>query len=260
MEATYKNNESSFNNYFQQTKKEMKLITTKSEPKLLIQGKNKLVLKKEQMQKGVFFLLASVIVSTIGFGQGDNDTRGKLAFGAKIGGNYSNVYDAQGEDFEADPKLGLALGVFASIPLGKMIGVQPELLFSQKGFKASGMILGGNYSFTRTTSYLDVPLLLAIKPVSFFTILVGPQYSYLLKEKNVFTSPSMTYEQEKEFDNDNIRKNTLGFMFGFDVNVKNLVVGARAAWDFQTNHGDGSSSTPRYKNTWFQATVGYRLH
>ena len=46
---------------------------------------------------------------------------------------------------------------------------------------------------------------------------------------------------------------------GVDIDISNLVLGVRAGWDTQTNDGDGGSTTPRYKNMWYQATVGYRF-
>lgn len=187
------------------------------------------------------------------------DTRSQIHIGAKVGLNYSNVYDSKGEDFNADPKIGMALGAFLSIPIGTYIGIQPEVLYSQKGFKATGRILGANYDFTRTTTFIDIPLYFALKPSEFITLVAGPQFSYLLSRKDVFANAVTTIEQEQEFENDNIRKNTLGASVGLDINISHIVIGARAAWDLQENNGDGTSTTPRYKNTWLQATVGYRF-
>lgn len=185
------------------------------------------------------------------------DLREELKFGVKVGANYSNVYDEQGDDFNADPKFGLAAGVFLAIPIGKYLGVQPEILFSQKGFKATGTFLGSSYDFTRTTNYIDIPLLIAFKPVSGLTILAGPQYSYLMKQSDKFSGSGLSYTQEDEFKNEDIRKNTLSFLGGADVNLNHFVIGARVGWDITKNNGDGTSTTPRYKNVWYQATVGY---
>lgn len=192
----------------------------------------------------------------------DNETdfREKFTFGLKAGLNYSNVYDSQGEEFRADPKFGLAAGVFVAIPIGKYFGIQPEALISQKGFSATGRILGNTYKFTRTTTYLDVPLFFALKPSEFITILAGPQYSYLLKQSDVFANATTSIDQETEFVNDNIRKNTFGLAVGVDINLKHIVLGARAGWDVTNNNGDGTSTTPRYKNAWYQATIGYRFY
>jgi hypothetical protein len=189
----------------------------------------------------------------------NNDYRKQFQFGLKIGANYSNVYDTKGEEFQADPKFGLATGAFVAIPLGTFIGLQPELLFSQKGFQATGRILGSDYKFTRTTSYIDVPILFAFKPSEFLTILAGPQYSYLLNQRDVFANASTSIEQELEFENENIRRNTFCFQAGADINIKHLVIGVRAGWDILNNNGDGTTTTPRYKNVWYQVTIGYRF-
>ena len=185
--------------------------------------------------------------------------KNNLKLGLKIGANYSNVFDAKDEQFHADAKFGLAVGGFLSIPFAEYFAFQPEILFSQKGFKGTGSILGSPYQFTRTTSYIDVPLLLAFKPINAFTLLVGPQYSYLMTQKDEFTSSLTSAAQQQEFNNDNIRKNILSVLTGFDITAKKMVVGARVGWDIQNNNGDGTSSTPRYKNVWYQATIGFVL-
>lgn len=187
------------------------------------------------------------------------DHRDHLLFGVKLGLNYSNVYDAQGENFVADAKFGVALGGFVSIPIGTFIGVQPELLYSQKGYKSSGTFLGTSYSMTRTTDFIDVPIYFVVKPVENISLLFGPQYSYLLKRTDDFTGGSLSASDIQTFTNDNLRKNIFGFAGGLDINIDHLIIGLRAAWDTTSNNGDGTSFTPRYKNMWYQATIGFRF-
>ncbi len=189
-----------------------------------------------------------------------DDVRETSLLGFKIGANYSNVYDSEGEAFVASPKFGLATGVFAAIPFGPFLGFHPEILFSQKGFYATGRMLGSEYSLTRTTSFIDVPLFLAIKPSSSLTLLIGPQYSYLTKQKDVFANGPNSYLQEQEFKNEDIHRNLLCFAGGADINMNHTVLGLRAGWDIRKNNGDGSSTVPRYKNVWYQATIGYRIY
>lgn len=201
-------------------------------------------------------------IASIGMSQNnsaDADNREKLIFGLKGGLNYSDVYDAQGEEFKADPKYGFAGGVFLEIPIGKYIGIQAEGLLSHKGFQASGRLLGTSYNFTRTTTYIDFPLQFALKPVEFITLLAGPQYSYLINQRDVFSNSTVSFAQEEEFKQDNISKNIFGVVGGLDINIKHIVLGGRAGWDIQNNNGDGTSSTPRYKNAWFQGTIGYKF-
>jgi len=218
------------------------------------------------MKKSIFTIFAAITMLTGARAQetkdarnsSNTDTRDNIILGAKLGANYSNVYDSEGQDFVADAKLGIVAGGFVTIPLSKLFAIQPEVLYSQKGFKGSGTLLGSSYSYTRTTDYLDIPLFAVIRPSEYFSILAGPQLSYLLSEKNDF-SGAINQSQEQAFNNDNIRKNTLCLIGGVDVNFDKLVLGLRAGWDLKTNNGDGTSDTPRYKNYWYQLTLGYKF-
>lgn len=205
-------------------------------------------------------MILGLLIFEVGtsFAQIDADF-GQFSLGVKAGANLSNVWDGEGEDFVADSKLGAVGGVFFAVPIGKYLGVQPEILFSQKGFKGGGNLLGFPYTFTRTTSYLDVPILLQLKPIEGFSFVVGPQFSYLLKEKNVYTFGSNSSEQEDAFANEDLRNNILGFIVGAELTVSSIAISARAGWDFQTNNKNSVSTTPRYKNQLLQLTVGYNI-
>lgn len=218
------------------------------------------------MKKTNLIIVIICLMTTYSFGQdnnnesqANNDFRESVRFGLKIGTNYSNVYDTEGEEFDANPKFGLATGVFLSIPLGKYLGIQPEILFSQKGFKAEGSLFATTYVLKRTSNYIDIPLLVSIKPIEYISILAGPQYSYLISQTNKFENAQTSIEQEEAFDNENIRKNTFCFTGGFDINVNPLVIGGRVGLDLFKNNGDGTTTTPRYKNVWYQVTLGYQF-
>lgn len=205
-------------------------------------------------------MLAFVTVSlTKVNAQSSTDTRENLSFGLKLGTNYSNVYDSDDDDLVADGKFGFAAGAFVSIPFNKFVGIQPEVMFSQKGFKSSGSFLGSNYEVTRTSNFIDVPVLLAVKPVEEVTILFGPQFSYLMSQKDKFKGGGINASQQEDFENDDLTRNIFGLTGGADINVDNFVLGLRAGWDLKRNDGDGDSTTPRYKNVYYQATVGYRF-
>ena len=203
-----------------------------------------------------------IIITTIINSSNAQETsiRERIQVGLKIGTNYSNVYDSQGDEFNASSKFGLAAGAFMALPVGKYVGIQPEILFSQKGFSATGKLTGKAYDITRTTSYIDIPLFVTLKPTAFTTVLVGPQYSYLIQQKDAFANASTSIATETEFENASMRKNTLCLVGGFDINVKHFLLGARLGWDVRNNHGDGTSSTPRYRNTWLQVAIGYRIY
>jgi hypothetical protein len=210
------------------------------------------------MKKTILIIAAVILIANYSNAQENKpDFHNTFRIGLKAGLNLSNVYDAQGQDFVADPKIGFVTGVFVSVPVWKYFGVQPGLLFSQKGFRSTGTYLESNYTFTRTLNYIDMPLLASFKPFELVTLLAGPQISFLINQKDAFRSGNLTIDQEQAFKNDNIRRNVLCFLAGFDINLDHIVLGARAGWDIQNNNGDGTSVNPRYKNVWYQATFGY---
>lgn len=207
----------------------------------------------------ILFAVLRIVVTGTAQESEKYDRRENFTFGVKAGANLSNVWDSEGEDFDADAKLGFAGGVFVAIPIGRYIGVQPEVLFSQKGFQASGTLLGTSYSNKKTTNWLDIPVHFQIKPLAFLTVLVGPQISFQLSERNEYAFGNSSSAQQEEFDNDNIRKNMLGISTGFDINIYHVVVSGRASWDLQNNRGDGTSTTPRYRNQFVQLTIGFKI-
>ena len=183
--------------------------------------------------------------------------RTTIQFGFKAGTNYSDAYDQKGVSFNTTGKLGAVVGAYLAVCVGDYVCVQPELLLSQKGFKATGKVLGSNFDITRTTTYLDLPVLLALKPNEFVSILFGPQYAYLLNQKNVFNNN--TSEQQTQFKDENIRKNMFSIIGGVDVALQNWVIGGRLGWDVRSNNLNTVSVTPQYKNAWAQVTLGYKI-
>jgi len=184
----------------------------------------------------------------------------RVVVGFRAGINRSNVFDEQGQNFVANAKSGFAGGAFVALPVGSFLGFQPEILISQKGFSSSGTINGGRYTLDRTSTYIDIPLQVQLKPFRYLSLLGGVQYSYLLNQHDRFVYGANSQEQSQAFANDNIRKNIFGGIIGFDINVRHIVFSGRYGWDLSTNRGDGSSFTPRYKNVWLQTTIGYRIY
>jgi hypothetical protein len=203
--------------------------------------------------------LLAIIVLLSGFAIAQKtESREAFRIGVRAGANLFNVYDSEGKDFVAENKYGFAAGGFLSIPLNKFVGFQPEVMYSKKGFKATGKTILGAYDFTRTSTYLDIPLQLQVKPIEEVTFLIGPQFSYLLNTKNNFNGNVSSTDQE-DINFDNYKKSIFGFVVGADFNYEPLVVGIRGAWDINKSDANGDTSTPRYKNQVLQLTVGFVL-
>lgn len=209
------------------------------------------------MKTTVFLIISIFFFSTGLFAQNETeDNREKLQFGIRAGASFANVYDESGEDFVADGKLGAAGGFVLSIPIGRYLGFQPEAMFIQKGLSGDARYNGKPYSLTRTTNHLDFPLQLKFNPAKNFSLLGGPQYSFLLSRKDEIDVGNLTIEEVDFIKNDKIQENIFGLTFGAEFNFNAVTVTGKAGWDLQKNDDDAASVSPRYKNQWLLLTLG----
>ena len=212
--------------------------------------------------KKKWMILATVVaigVSQVNAQSGDAGKKSGMHLGARIGANLSNVVRDNSSINTTGAKLGLNAALFLEIPIAEIISLQPEVQFSQKGYKSTGSFLGSAYEYRQTSNFVEVPLLLKIKPSKSFGILAGPQFSYLMSTSTKFITNNAAYENLVKQDNDNLRKNILGGVIGIEATASNIVVDLRYNLDFQNNNGDGTSSTPKYKNQVIALSLGFRF-
>ena len=188
------------------------------------------------------------------------DARRKVVPGIKLGVNRSNVYDANGNYFSSDFKQGFAAGVYLALPINRFFGIQPEIMYQQKGFEGRSQVFGQMYVMSRTTNHIDVPVQFQLKIFKWLTFLAGPQYSFLLKHADDYSEVDATGARMSDFSNDQPSKGTFGTLIGLDLNFGHIVFSARSGWDVTDNSSDGISVAPNYKNRWIQGTVGYRFY
>ncbi len=180
-------------------------------------------------------------------------------FGVRAGINLSNMVKDADNSTSAGSKMGLNAGAFLEIPVTAGFSIQPELQFSQKGYKNTGSFLGSPYEYKQTTNFIEVPLLAKLKPSKNFGILIGPQFSFLVSTQTKFTVNNSSFENQVKQDNTNLRKNILGGVVGIEASSGPVVFDLRYNLDFQNNNGDGTSSTPKYKNQVIALSVGFRF-
>jgi hypothetical protein len=206
------------------------------------------------MNKTVALLILCAIVQVVPSYAQIEQSRVRLKVGMKAGFNISNVSDKQGPTFDVTSKKGIVSGVFVVIPLCERLRLQPELLLSQKGFKASGDLMGFNYTFSRITTYLDLPILLHWRLLRSFAVVAGPQYGYLILQKDEREFGHNEEALDFEFSQEQMRNGTLGMTAGLELALDPMVLSCRAGIDFQNNIT--TTSTPQYKNRWLQFALG----
>ncbi|MBB6612977.1 PorT family protein [Pontibacter sp. Tf4] len=139
--------------------------------------------------------------------------------GIRAGANLSNISgDLRNED-NFENKWGFHGGITYNIGIvDNFFSIQPELLYSQKGFKNADVEVGTfRYVGKVNYNYLDLPVLAKIKagPLYFEA---GPQASYLLSVNN----ETKTYENgiERASTRDSKDKDGLKeFEFGYAAGV-----------------------------------------
>jgi hypothetical protein len=181
----------------------------------------------------------------------------RIHVGVKGGVTRTDIY--YNENLEADPRWGFSGGAFASFPIGKFLGLQPEVIYTQRAFLAKGSINGGSFAFTRTTSNVDIPLYFQLRPVKFLTLVGGPQYSFLLDKTDRFRDGRLTDEQKQQILDSGTRNGTVGVAAGLDINIGVLVLSGRVGWDLQRNSIQSGNFAPQYNNRWVQGMMGIRF-
>lgn len=194
-----------------------------------------------------------------------------IRFGVKAGANLSNLSGDLVNQDQYKNRFGFQGGVMVNFGLSDIISIQPEVLYSQKGFKYADQqftILGNTYRNTGNVryDYLDVPILVRVRAAGIF-FEVGPQYSYLM---NVSTDRTRTYNGtvvsnagSGTSDLSNVQRNELGYVGGLGYQASNgVMLGVRysgAFTDFAKNNNYSNDEFRNARNSTFQAYVGVLL-
>ena len=216
------------------------------------------------MKKVLLIILACATLLPVAKAQSDS-TQYSLSFanspwtiGIQAGINITSAYSTEGEVFNVEPRVGLAVAVFADLPLGKYILLRPEVHVSQRSVQANGMLFTENYTLKRRTTYLDVPVFVAFQPTSFFKVMAGPQYSYLLQQRDRFSGEASQPTRE-EFGRDVLHTHTISAVIGFELTKKQFTFSPRLAFDLLDNRRNQTDATPRYRLVYYQFMIGYKF-
>jgi len=133
----------------------------------------------------------------------------QINYGLKAGANLASMAD----EF-TDYKVGIGYfgGAFAEFRVSKKLFIRPEFLYSEESFKQQ---FGNNGSLNTTISYLNVPLLIGIRPVDKLKILGGFKWGYNLN--TTFRAEGAKNSVKDFYKNDN------SLSLGLDYELRNKV-------------------------------------
>jgi len=112
-------------------------------------------------------------------------TNAQVAIGIKAGLNGSFVTNLKSNNntpglSEKTPiKLGGQFGAYANIKFGDLLGFQPEVLFSMKGYTIECKTTKTKQKVSHTLNYIEIPLQIRVNPKETFYILAGPYLGFL---------------------------------------------------------------------------------
>ncbi len=153
-------------------------------------------------------------------------------FGVRAGVSAATL---TGDFFSADgaeQRVGLVVGIYGAIPLRYGFMLQPEILYTQKGFKPTDSVSVSDTEPTVELTYIEMPVLLKY-PVYLGSLRLdpyaGPFVGFELSERlRIDEVGDGTSEQT-----DNLVSPDAGFMIGSDLNLSlgtlEVVLGARYA-------------------------------
>lgn len=184
-------------------------------------------------------------------------------FGVKGGVNFSNIYS---EDIDDNNVLtSFNAGLFATFPVGDILSVQPEILYSRKGGELvyNNAFVSGTAQFK--LNYIEVPVLLKVNITDNLNVHAGPYFAYLIDAQETNDASGDAFDYETNYDNDDFNKFDVGISGGIGFDFNSIGIGARYNYGFTTIGKErefaGTTYTyPDGKNSSLSLYVSYKIN
>ncbi|MXS70790.1 outer membrane beta-barrel protein [Flavobacteriaceae bacterium W22] len=116
----------------------------------------------------------AIVTSSLSFAQDKTESSASATrFGLKAGLNLSSINT---DGFKG--KAGIYGGIFANIPLGTSVSVQPEVLYNNAGAKVEGMS-----DVKLNLDYISVPIMIQYNIMPELYLEAGPQFSAAINKE-----------------------------------------------------------------------------
>jgi len=182
------------------------------------------------------------------------------AQGGVIGGpgwSTLNVKTDESDFPDFSSRSGMAIGAFIVTPTRHGIGLEPEVLVTLKGGKATQAPIEAVFRLTS----LEVPVLLRFNAPSVpqktsFHGLFGPTFGFLLKAREVRTESGITEDRDLS---DVTKSVEVGLTAGAGVDVGRLRIDGRFTWGLTDLNEANTFGNTNIKSRMFTVLVGVRL-
>ena len=150
--------------------------------------------------------------------------------------------------FLYNPEVGPMAGFTFTFPIGSFLGIRLEALYSQDAFTDETLIGLSTYIYYNRLSYIDVPIMLQIKPFRKLTFFGGADYQYLVRNVYQYVDSPVSPSVQQECQN-HTPKN---YFPGVSYQVYRITVGARVTMNVPNNY-----ALDQQNAVLFQLSLGY---
>ncbi len=222
---------------------------------------------KKQILKKTGFILAGILLITNfqSLLAQDDEMDDASEFGVKGGVNLS--YMAIEDADQNNMIVGYHAGLYMKAMLTASVGIQPELLYSKIGGKATydADFLGIDLADGETTlnmHYINIPIKLLFRLSDNVNIQFGPYASYLLNSRVETDAEILEFieiDSEDDIDTDEFNPLDYGLTLGLEFDVDPIVMGVNYNFGLQKVAKDDESMElilDDANNQYFQVYIG----
>ena len=221
----------------------------------------KTLIKLKRMKSQIKFLVAIAITGlSLSNVQAQSS---EFQFGVKGGVNFSNIYSTEVDDNNVLTSFNA--GIYTSFPVGDIISIQPEALYSRKGGELAydNAIATGKTQFK--LNYIEVPVLLKVNITENLSVHAGPYFAYLIDAEVNNDADGSAIDFEDSYDNDDFNKFDVGISGGIGFDFGSLGIGARYNYGFSTigkerEFAGATYTVPDGKNSNLSLYLTYKLN
>jgi hypothetical protein len=156
--------------------------------------------------------------------------------------------------------IGMNVGVFGDYKISDKFSLQPELLYSMQGGKATLNVAGQSLTQTLSLNYLNIPVMVKYFFTEKINIQTGPQIGLLLSatdkiDSSITGTPSSSANVKSDIKSIDFGVN---FGLGYDF-TENISVSTRYNLGLSEIEKNGSSSSKGSKNKVFSFGIEYKF-
>ncbi|MFW6371583.1 MAG: porin family protein [Bacteroidota bacterium] len=147
-------------------------------------------------------------------------------YGVKAGLNLSNL--TVDDTSDRNLRTGFHAGVFGRLGISEFFSLQPELLYTTKGFTNNYDLAVASSEVDFNLNYIEIPVNVVYHLSEDFAFQLGPYVGYLAGanvETNNEVLDFFDFETDSELDRDNFKSIDFGITAGLDFTLEQFIFG-----------------------------------